>query len=160
MSKLSSSFRPSGVVAIAMAASFMLSSMAATSGDEVVQIDDPAVQQIAAPWPVQVIDGSRTFLIYQPQVDKWDNNRLEGRSAVSVRDDAGRQNFGVAYFSARTETDTASRMVTVEDPQVARVDFPAVTGGADAYLPVLREQFAGKSWQIPLDRLQADIIRP
>ncbi len=157
MSKLSSSFRFSGTVAIAMAASFMLPSMAAKAQDEAVQLDDPAMQQAAAPWPVQVIDGGRTFLIYQPQVDKWDNNQLEGRSAVSVRDETGRQNFGVAYFSARTETDVTSRMVTVADPQVARVDFPAVTGGADAYLPVLREQFAGQSWQIPQDRLQSDM---
>lgn len=157
MSKLSSSSRFSGAVAIAIAASFMLSSMAATAQDEPVQLDDPAVQQSAAPWPVQVIDGGRTFLIYQPQVDKWDNNRLEGRSAVSVRDETGRQNFGVAYFSARTETDASSRMVTVTDPQVARVDFPAVSGGADAFLPVLREQFAGQSWQIAQDRLQSDM---
>lgn len=157
MSKLSSSFSFSGAVAIAIAATFMLSSMAAKAEDETAQVNDPAMQQTAAPWPVQVIDGSRTFLIYQPQVDKWDSNRLEARSAVSVRDQAGRQNFGVAYFSARTENDTASRMVTVVDPQVARVDFPAVPGGADAYLPVLREQFAGQSWQIPQDRLQSDM---
>jgi hypothetical protein len=113
-----------------------------------------------APWPVQVTDQGLTFLIYQPQVDKWDGNGLEGRSAVSVRNDAsGLRNFGVAYFSARAELDPVSRMVTVRDAVVGKADFPALAAAAvgDDYLPLLRTQFASRSWQVAQDRLQADM---
>ena len=48
MCKLSSSFRFSSAIAIAMAASFMLSSVAAMAEDEAAQVDDPAMQQTAA----------------------------------------------------------------------------------------------------------------
>ncbi len=114
-----------------LAASFSLWSVVAPAADEVLEPGDaPSAQQTAAPavsspWPVRVTDNGRTFLIYQPQVDRWENNRLEGRSAVSVRNDAsGQQNFGVVYFSARTELDPGSHTVTVRDAVVSKADFP------------------------------------
>ena len=156
MSKLSS------VLAVTFAAVFSLSSVMVRAANEA---DDPGDASSArqldaaapAPWPVQVVDSGRTFLIYQPRVDKWANNRLEGRSAVSVRDDAGKQNFGVVYFSARTETDPVSRTVTISHAEVSKADFPAVAAGTDDYLSTLRGQFAGRSWQIAQDRLQSDM---
>ncbi len=157
MSKLS------GVLALSLAAMVSLSSIMVRAADGTNDpVDALSVPQpgATAPWPVQVTDNGRTFLIYQPQVDKWENNRLEGRSAVSVRNDAsGQQNFGVAYFSARTELDQGSGTVTVRDAVVGKADFPALaTGaGADDYLPLLRAQFASRSWQVAQDRLQSDM---
>ncbi len=118
---------------------------------------DGVAQDALAQWPMQVSDNGRTFLIYQPQIDRWDNNRLEGRSAVSVRSDTGQQNFGVLYFSARTELDPASRTVTVRDAVVSKADFPALSGGLDEYLSVLRPQLAAKTWRIAQERLQSDM---
>jgi len=58
---------------------------------------------------VQVTDDGRTFLIISRRSTSGANNQLEGRSAVSVRNDAsGQQNFGVVYFSARTGLDRAA----------------------------------------------------
>jgi len=111
---------------------------------------------VSSPWPLEVKDNGRTFLIYQPEVDKWENNRLEGRSAVSVRSDASAQpNFGVIYFSARTDTDAKDRTVVVHDAMVSKVDFPAVAG--DDYLQVLRSRFGAHSWRIAQERLQSDM---
>ena len=159
MSKLSRVF------AIGLAASFSLSSIVVPAADEVVGPGDASsgqptdvAQPLSSPWPLQVTDNGRTFLIYQPQVDNWENNRLEGRSAVSVRKDAsGQQNFGVLYFSARTELDQGSRTVTVRDAVVSKADFPAVTGGADDYLAVLRPKFAAHTWRVAQDRLQSNM---
>ena len=156
MSKLSRIF------AVALATAFSLSSMMGQAASEADgRVDALSAQQLdaaaAAPWPVQAVDSGRTFLIYQPQVDQWNNNRLEGRSAVSVQDETGKQNFGVVYFSARTETDLASSMVTISDPEISRIDFPAVAADGGDYLSVLRAQFAGRSWTIAQDRLQSDM---
>ncbi len=156
MSKLSRIF------AVTLATAFSLSSMMVRAASEADgRVDALSAQQhdaaAPAPWPVQVVDSGRTFLIYQPQVDQWNNIRLEGRSAVSVHDETGKQNFGVIYFSARTETDPASHLVTVSDPEISRIDFPAVAADGGDYLSVLRAQFAGRSWTIAQDRLQSDM---
>jgi hypothetical protein len=156
MSKLSR------IPAVALAALFALSSIVVRAADEAIESADESSAQPAdaasSPWPVQVTDDGRTFLIYQPQIDKWANNQLEGRSAVSVRNDAsGQQNFGVVYFSARTALDQGGRTVTVSDAVVSKADFPAVTAGADEYLSILRAQFATQSWQVAQDRLQSDM---
>jgi hypothetical protein len=165
MSKLSRIFVMTRIVTMTLATSFSLWSVVVPAADHAAEpADAPSAQQTDAaspassPWPVQVTDNGRTFLIYQPQVDKWENNRLEGRSAVSVRNDAsGQQNFGVVYFSARTELDQGSRTVTVRDAVVSKADFPAVAGGVDEYLSVLRPQFAAQSWRVAQDRLQSDM---
>src|SRR3954454_6120286 len=120
------------------------------------QNDDAQNDAAASPWPLEVKDNGRTFLIYQPQVDKWENNRLEGRSAVSVRSDtSGQPNFGVIYFSARTDTDANDRTVAVHDAVVSKADFPAVS--SDDYLPLLRSRFGTHSWRISQQRLQSDM---
>ena len=156
MSKLSRIF------AVTLATAFLLSSMMVRAADEADgSVEALSAQQLdaaaPAPWPVQAVDSGRTFLIYQPQVDQWSNNGLEGRSAVSVHDKTGKQNFGVVYFSARTETDLVSRTVTIRDPEISRIDFPAVAADGGDYLSVLRAQFAGRSWTIAQDRLQSDM---
>ncbi len=137
-----------------------LSSAPALAANEVTELGaaTPAPQADAAsPWPVQVTGNGRTFLIYQPQVDKWQNNRLEGRSAVAVRDNGGQQNFGVIYFSAPTELDARSGTVTVHDAAISKADFPALSAGAGDYLSMLRTQFAARSWQVAADRLRSDM---
>ena len=150
--------------AMTLAASFSLWSVVSPAADEVPELGDTssaprtAASSVSSRWPVQVIDNGRTFLIYQPQIDKWETNRLEGRSAVSVRNDAGaQQNFGVITFSARTDLDPGSRTVTVRDLVISNADFPTVTTGVDDYLSVLRPQFAAQIWRIAQDRLQSDI---
>jgi hypothetical protein len=165
MSKLSRIFVTVRMLAMTLAASFLLSSVVVPAAEEVVELGDgsspqptDAASPVSSPWPVQVTDNGRTFLIYQPQVDKWENTWLEGRSAVSVRNDAsGQQNFGVVYFSARTELDQASRTVTVRDAVISKADFPAVAAGVDDYLSILRPQFAAHSWRVAQDRLQSDM---
>jgi hypothetical protein len=164
MSKLSRVFATSRIVTLTVAASFSLAPVVVPAADRVIELGEasstppPAASSVSSPWPIQIVDYGRTFLIYQPQIDRWENNRLEGRSAVSVRNDAsGRQNFGVVYFSARTELDSSSRTVTVRDAVIGKADFPAVTAGVDDYLMVLRPQLAAQSWRVAQERLLSDM---
>jgi len=56
-------------------------------------------QAPAAPeerWPRELHSGGNHFVIYQPQVDRWKNDRLEARSAVMVT-----QHQPVPYISIR-----------------------------------------------------------
>jgi hypothetical protein len=137
----------------------------AGAADEVIELGAAAPaqladasSQVALPWPVQVTGDGRSFLMYQPQVDRWQNNRIEGRSAVSVRDDAGgAQHFGVIYFSAAADLDARSGAVTIHDAAIGKVDFPALSAAGGDDLTLLRTRFAAHTWQVARERLQADM---
>src|SRR6266404_8300349 len=113
----------------------------------------------AMPWPTQISARDSRFVVYQPQFDKWEGDRLEGRAAVAVHVQADEQpsNFGTVWISARTETNRASGIVTIGDLAITKADFPTATDRAGDYLESLRQQLAAKSWQMPLERLQSDM---
>jgi hypothetical protein len=111
------------------------------------------------PWPTQVSADDGRFVIYQPQFDRWEGDRLEGRAAVAVHAQADEQpsGFGMVWISARTETNRASGIVTIRDLAITKADFPTATDRAGEYLTLLQQQLTAKSWQVPLERLQSDM---
>ena len=113
----------------------------------------------ALPWPTQISALDSRFVVYQPQFDKWDGDRLEGRAAVAVYAQADDQpdSFGMVWISARTETNRTSGIVTIRDLAITKADFPTATDRGGEYLVVLRQQLAAKSWQVPPERLQSDM---
>jgi hypothetical protein len=118
----------------------------------------PAEAIIDDPWPRQLVSGGNTFSVFQPQYERWEQGRLEGRAAVAVEHAASPQPvYGVVWFSARAETDKDTRMVTLEDLTIARADFPTVPDGGAGYVSTLRQSLAGQPLTLALDRLQADV---
>src|SRR5258708_8856649 len=86
MSKLS------GIFTAILAASFSLGPVVApAANNEVVDLGNAASTQqpdaafaAPSPRPRQVTDNGRTFQIYQPQTDKWENNQLSARSPLTL----------------------------------------------------------------------------
>jgi hypothetical protein len=63
-------------------------------------------------WPRKVTIDGATVTIYQPQVEKWDGNRLEASAAVAVETRASpRPTYGVIRLGARTEVDKEDRQL-------------------------------------------------
>ena len=122
-------------------------------GDE----DEPPMSS-AAPWPDQFKQGEVTFTVYPPELDRWQGDRLEGRAAVAVQP-AGAEKpvFGVVTLSARTEVDNGSGTVTVRGIRASRASFPTATDRAGVYLDAIRQHLAAATWNLPLDRLRADL---
>ncbi|HWP74995.1 MAG TPA: hypothetical protein VNU03_10790, partial [Methylomirabilota bacterium] len=86
-------------------------------------------------WPRELVGSDETFSIFQPQYDRWEQGRLDGRAAVAVESQASPEpRYGVMWFTARTQVDKDSRMVTLEDLTVSRVDFPTATRDGAGYL--------------------------
>ena len=109
-------------------------------------------------WPRVLTSGDNTFSIFQPQYERWDQGRLDGRSAVSVESQASPEpRYGVIWFTARTQVDKESRVVTLEELTVSRVDFPTVPGDGASYRAALQRVFSEAPLTIALDRLQAEI---
>ncbi len=123
-------------------------------GDPSAEGADPG----ADPWPRKVAAGDATITVYQPQISKWEQNRLEGRAAVAVENKAAPQPaFGVVALTARTEVDKERRLVTLEDFQVAGASFPSAPDKTKEYLEVLRKALPGATRTIALDRLEANL---
>jgi hypothetical protein len=140
----------------------VLSLSGVTAGPLGAQTPPPAATPPAAapdPWPRQVKSGTTTFLVYQPQLDSWAANQLEGHAAVSVKTAAAKDpTFGVIWFTARTEVDKVNRVVFLEDMNITRSSFPSAPANAAAWQAALQENEQGKkSKAIALDRLEADL---
>jgi hypothetical protein len=111
------------------------------------------------PWPRKFSfadsSGNVTLLVYQPQVEKWVGNRIDLLAAVSAQTGAASgETFGVIWATARTEVNRAARMVTLEDLDITRSNFPTLADNGAAYLQQLQLLFTGTSRTIALDRLE------
>jgi hypothetical protein len=117
------------------------------------------------PWP-RVLDLSNgQVLVYQPQVNKWDGNRLDFRAAMAIKVTGAKdESFGVIFATVRTQVDKVARTVVFEDYNVTKVDFPTLPNRGAAYSAELTKEFAAKVRTMSLDRLQASLaaqgIRP
>ena len=108
-------------------------------------------------WPRELTSGDNTFSIFQPQYDRWEQGRLDGRSAVAVESQASPEpRYGVIWFTARTQVDKETGMVTLEDLTISKADFRPPDGGA-GYLAALKRSLADAPLTIALDRLQAEL---
>ena len=107
-------------------------------------------------WPRTFTSGTDTFVIYQPQVDKWDGNRVDLYSAVEFK--AGKDSpakYGVVWFQARTEVDKLDRLVTLDQAQVTKVKFPVAPDKEPELTALLEKKLPGVTKTISLDRLEA-----
>src|SRR5229473_1572128 len=109
-------------------------------------------------WPRELTSGDNTFSIFQPQYDRWEQGRLDGRSAVAVEGLASPEpRYGVIWFTARTQVDKETQLVTLEALTVSKADFPTVPDGGAGYLAALQRAFSEAPLTIALDRLQAEL---
>ena len=116
------------------------------------------VEPPAGPWPRELTSGDNTFSIFQPQYERWEQGRLDGRSAVAVEGLASPEpRYGVVWFTARTQVDKETQLVTLEDLTVSKADFPTVPDGGAGYLAALQRAFSEAPLTIAVDRLQAEL---
>src|SRR5437660_12195260 len=107
-----------------------------TSG--ISALGEPPAASDVDPWPRQLASGDNTFAVFQPQYESWDQGRLSGRAAVAVENRVAPQpTYGVLWFTARTEVDKESRMVTLEDLTISKTDFPTAPDGGVTYVAAL-----------------------
>jgi hypothetical protein len=113
-------------------------------------------QASEASWPRTMTSGFDTFLIYQPQVENWEANRIYLYSAVELKTGKdGAAKYGVVWFNARTEVDKINRLVTLDQLQLTKVKFPAATDKEAALTALLQKKLPGTTKTISLDRLQS-----
>ncbi|HET7843681.1 MAG TPA: hypothetical protein VFL14_05995, partial [Xanthomonadales bacterium] len=141
-------------------ASFVLSLLlpAFAQGDEVATD--------ARPWPRRYSSDGTNFTLYQPEIDKFEGNRLEGRAPMAVvtgkvADQSGKTadqtRYGVIWFTARTETDKAAREVTLHDVALVRASFPSDKANEEKYLALARKVAPRTAQVVSLDLVESQL---
>ncbi|AZO76454.1 MULTISPECIES: hypothetical protein [unclassified Bosea (in: a-proteobacteria)] len=109
-------------------------------------------------WPRVIADTGQDITIYQPQIERWRDSVIEARAAVSIKRPASEApTLGVVWFKARTSIDKQSDLVTLDNIEVTKANFPSDAGSADTVLASLRQHATGGLRSISLSRLQSSL---
>jgi hypothetical protein len=107
-------------------------------------------------WPRYHATNGYEFVIYQPQISSWPSNELNGRFVVGVQPaGTSNQTYGVVFFQARTDIDKVNRLVTLDDLQITKLNFPNAKENEDQYRDMLLSFRSQAVKVIPLDHLEA-----
>ncbi|MBV8828789.1 MAG: TonB-dependent receptor [Acidobacteriaceae bacterium] len=112
-----------------------------------------------ANWTRTFRSGPDTFLIYEPQIETWEGNLIHLYAAVEFQTDTdGASNYGVVWFSARTEVDKVNRLVTLEQAQVTKVKFPVAHDKESRLTELLNKTLPGATKTVSLDRMETALV--
>jgi hypothetical protein len=109
-------------------------------------------------WPRQFESSSGSFVVYQPEPERLDGDRLTGRAAFALESGGGNPAFGVLWFTARIEIDRDSSTVTMRNLDVTKVRLPGITAEQESRYEEIIETEAA-SWDLSgsLGELQAGL---
>lgn len=109
-------------------------------------------------WPRVIEDAERSITVYQPQIERWQDDTLEARAAVAVdKPGTDTQTLGVVWFKAHTAVDRESDRVALDNIEVVKTSFPSDPANAEAYAGALRQHVGSELRTISLARLQASL---
>ena len=110
-------------------------------------------------WPREFTVKKYKITVYQPQLESFEKNILQGRIAISIKPEDKDIVFCAAWFESMMETDFDERTVTLDKMKITKVHFPDYDNQEmiDKLSRVLEKQF--ESWDITmsLDRLVASL---
>jgi hypothetical protein len=115
-------------------------------------------QRLGIGWPRTIQSNNDIIQVYQPQVEKWENGKIEAREAVVIsRRNVGQPVYGVVWFSARAVLDQDARLATLYDIEVKKAEFPSASGEESSYVQSATQALSKWTFTIGIDRLLADL---
>jgi hypothetical protein len=122
-------------------------------------VDDPeAVPELS--WPIE-IESEKGIIttLYQPQLESFQNNNLEGRMAVTIKVPEEEMIFGALWFKARLETDLDNRTVLLEKIEIIKTHFPDIMDEEKIsnFSGLLSEEIESWNLEMSLDRILASL---
>ena len=112
-----------------------------------------------ATWPREINTDRGILTIYQPQPEKFENNILEGRAAVSLLS-KGKTSpvFGVFWFSGRVDTNRDSSTAVIRDITVTDTRWPESDKAREEETSIFLTSLMPKTGlPISLERLRASL---
>ena len=75
-------------------------------------------------WPKEIEKDGTVVVLYQPQLESFEGNMLQGRMALSVTPKDEDIIFGALWFKARMRTDYDERTAVLEKLDITKIHFP------------------------------------
>ena len=132
---------------------FTILFVAALLSVEVCAQEDPG-------WPQEMSNDRGSMVVYQPQVDKWDDYlKLEARVAVVVYPTGWDQPvLGALRISAETQTDHESRTVLIYNKKIIEARYPSLDSTKSVQVTNLVKSLMEPTAQLyALDRILANL---
>ena len=106
-------------------------------------------------WPREIDTEKFRIVMYQPQLESFEDNIIRSRSAVSVTNkDSITPVFGVVWMDAKVAVDRDERLVSVLDLKITDVNFPNSTDEQEkALASFLEKEIPQWNLTISLDRI-------
>lgn len=116
-------------------------------------------QEIAdSGWPKLILDSGDSILMYQPQVESWNDNDLVFRSAIGyIKSGTIEQKYGVITFGAQTDVDKPNNSVYLSGLQVKNMNFPTMSDNGKKISYIVQQSIINDN-TISLSRLQSDLL--
>jgi hypothetical protein len=112
-------------------------------------------------WPRQIVKPGGTLIIYQPQVDDWNNfTDIKWRQAFQLTPVGAKQIVGAATFEGATEVNTDTHMVFMSNLRVLNTYFPSQDPATSAQMDQLFRTFLPPTVNISLERVVAYTPKP
>src|SRR5207253_9232692 len=107
-------------------------------------------------WPRERYQNGTRLIIYQPQVDDWQNFQdLSWRMAISLTPKGGKEVVGVVEMKGNTDVDNFAKIVMITNPQVTGTYFPSLDPATAEKMQQLVKNFVPPTITISLHRLIA-----
>ncbi len=111
-------------------------------------------------WPLE-IESKDGFVVtlYQPQLESFAGNVLEGRMAVTIKPKEKDMIFGAVWFKATVSTDTENRIVLLEKMHIVKTHFPEMVDEEKKtkFSNALSSEMESWNLEMSLDRLLASL---
>jgi len=111
-------------------------------------------------WPRTFNKPNGTLVLYQPQVDSWNNYTVvDARSAFSLTPTGGKEHVGVVTFTLQSVVDMDTHNVFLYSPTITSIYFPSKDDSSNAQLDSLVRTFLNPSatMNISIERLTASV---
>ncbi len=111
-------------------------------------------------WPIE-IESENGFVttLYQPQLESFEANILEGRMAVTIKPPDQEMIFGALWFKARMITNLDNRTVLLEKMDILKTHFPDIMDEEETgkFSDLLSKEMESWNLEMSLDRILASL---
>ena len=110
-------------------------------------------------WPREIDTENYLITLYQPQLESFEKNELQGRIAISIEPKEGDMLFCSAWFVATMETDLEQDTALLKSIDISKVHFPDIENeeAKDQLAVFLKETIESWNLVMSLDRLSASL---
>jgi hypothetical protein len=107
-------------------------------------------------WPRERYQNGNTLIVYQPQIDDWNNFQdLSWRMAVSLTPKGGKPVVGVVEMKGTTNVDNVNKLVNISNLQITNTYFPSLDKATADKMEQAFKSFVPQTFQISLFNLIA-----